>query len=144
MGPDIPATDDCAARSTPPANSRSTTNGCGAGTHCCYPTRCCSRITRSTAIGSISAIRIPASCLLRGVPGTYSRASAETTWRRTFVDGLGQTWTPFVILRGDVGESSISNQPGVANFVETGNNSFVRFMPAVGMEYRYPLINVQP
>jgi LPS-assembly protein len=48
-----------------------------------------------------------------------------------------------VILRGDVGESSISNQPGVANFVETGNNSFVRFMPAVGVEYRYPLINVQ-
>src|SRR5262249_25031869 len=67
------------------------------------------------------AVRIPANCLLRGVPGTYSRASAETLWRRTFVDGLGQTWTPFVILRGDVGQSSISDQPGVANFVETGN-----------------------
>jgi LPS-assembly protein len=102
-----------------------------------------SAIANNACMTPDPAIRIPANCLLRGVPGTYSRASAETTWRRTFVDGLGQTWTPFVILRGDVGESSISNQPGVANFVETGNNSFVRFMPAVGMEYRYPLINVQ-
>ena len=82
-------------------------------------------------------------CLLRGVPGVYSRASAETMWRRTLIDPLGQTWTPFVILRGDVGESSIDNQFGVSNFVETGNNAFVRFMPAVGLEYRYPLINVQ-
>jgi LPS-assembly protein len=100
-------------------------------------------ITANSCMTADPAIRIPANCLLRGIPGTYSRASAETTWRRTLVDPFGQTWTPFVILRGDVGESSISNQPGVANFVQTGDNTFARFMPAVGLEYRYPLISVQ-
>jgi LPS-assembly protein len=88
-------------------------------------------------------VLVAANCLLRGVPGTYSRVSAETTWRRTFIDPLGETWTPFASLRGDLAEASITNQPGVANFVETGNNTFARSMPAVGFEYRYPWIGVQ-
>jgi len=84
-----------------------------------------------------------ANCLLRGVPGTYSRASGEVTWRRTVVDSLGQSWTPFVTLRADVANASITNQPSVANFITTGDTNVARFMPAVGVEYRYPFINTQ-
>ena len=40
--------------------------------------------------------------------------------------------------------ASISNQPGVSNFLPVGDTQAVRLMPTVGLEYRYPFINVQP
>src|SRR5207247_11256819 len=33
---------------------------------------------------------------------------------------------------------------GVGNFLATGETTTVRVMPTVGLEYRYPFINVQP
>ncbi len=83
-------------------------------------------------------------CLLRGVPGTYNRVSAETTWKSTFIDSYGQMFTPFMSLRGDVAAMKIDNQAGVSNYIEPGENNVVRAMPTVGLEYRYPLIGVQP
>ncbi|WP_035981958.1 LPS-assembly protein LptD, partial [Bradyrhizobium sp. STM 3843] len=88
--------------------------------------------------------RLPTQCLLRGVPGTYTRATAEVQWRRSYTDSIGQIWTPFAILRADAINSDISNQPGVANFLPTGDTQALRVMPTVGLEYRYPFINVQP
>jgi LPS-assembly protein len=73
--------------------------------------------------------RIPSQCLLRGMPGTYS---------------AGEIWTPFAILRADAINASISNQPGVSNFLPVGDTNALRLMPTVGLEYRYPFINVQP
>lgn len=89
------------------------------------------------------AVKNPANCLLRGAPGTYSRLSAEMNWRRSITDSIGQVWTPFASLRGDVAIASIDSQPGVANYVSTGNTEVGRLMPAAGLEYRYPFINVQ-
>ncbi len=40
--------------------------------------------------------------------------------------------------------ASIANQPGVSNFLPTGDTQALRVMPTVGLEYRYPFINVQP
>jgi len=88
--------------------------------------------------------RLPSQCLLRGIPGTYTRLSAEAQWRRSFTDPIGQIWTPFAILRADAIDASISNQPGVSNFLPVGDTQAVRAMPTVGLEYRYPFINVQP
>ena len=88
--------------------------------------------------------RTPNQCLLRGVPGTYTRATAEVQWRRSYTDPIGQIWTPFAILRADAINAEISNQPGVSNFLPTGDTQALRVMPTVGMEYRYPFINVQP
>jgi LPS-assembly protein len=88
--------------------------------------------------------RLPSQCLLRGMPGTYTRATAEVQWRKSFTDPLGQIWTPFAILRADAIDASISNQPGVSNFLPVGDTQALRAMPAVGLEYRYPFINVQP
>jgi LPS-assembly protein len=95
-----------------------------------------------TAISADPAARTPANCLLRGIPGEYTRLSAEATWKRTFIDPIGEMITPFFSLRGDVAQASISNQPGVANFITTGNTDAVRIMPTAGVEYRYPFINV--
>ncbi len=88
--------------------------------------------------------RTPGNCLLRGVPGTYTRFSAEAQWRKSYTDPLGQIWTPFAILRADAINASISNQPGVSNFLPVGDTNELRLMPTVGFEYRYPFINVQP
>jgi LPS-assembly protein len=88
--------------------------------------------------------RIPSQCLLRGMPGTYTRFTAEAQWRKSFTDPVGQIWTPFAILRADAINASISNQPGVSNFLPVGDTNALRLMPTVGLEYRYPFINVQP
>jgi LPS-assembly protein len=88
--------------------------------------------------------RLPSQCLLRGMPGTYTRLTAEAQWRKSYTDPMGQIWTPFAIMRADAIDASISNQPGVSNFLPVGDTQAVRLMPAVGLEYRYPFINVQP
>jgi LPS-assembly protein len=87
---------------------------------------------------------MPAQCLLRGMPGTYTRLTGEAQWRRSFTDSAGQIWTPFASVRADAIDASISNQPGVSNFLPVGDTQALRVMPTVGLEYRYPFINVQP
>ncbi|GIK79044.1 MAG: LPS-assembly protein LptD [Pseudorhodoplanes sp.] len=89
------------------------------------------------------AVKNVGNCLLRGVPGTYSRFSTEVNWKRSYTDSFGQIFTPFAYLRADVAAMSISPQPGVANYIDTGDSSFVRGMPTVGIEYRYPFVSVQ-
>ncbi len=82
-------------------------------------------------------------CLLRGIPGDYARMSTEISWRRQFIDPIGQVFTPFASLRGDAAALSINNQPGVGNFIDPGASTVTRAMPTVGLEYRYPFIGVQ-
>ncbi|QPF87696.1 LPS-assembly protein LptD [Bradyrhizobium genosp. L] len=88
--------------------------------------------------------RTPSQCLLRGMPGTYTRFTAEAQWRKSYTDPFGQIWTPFASIRADAINADISNQPGVSNFLPVGDTQTVRLMPTVGFEYRYPFINVQP
>jgi LPS-assembly protein len=87
---------------------------------------------------------VPANCLMRGMPGTYTRLTGEADWRRSFTDSAGEIWTPFASVRADAINASISNQPGVSNFLPVGDTTALRVMPTVGLEYRYPFINVQP
>jgi LPS-assembly protein len=88
--------------------------------------------------------RTPSQCLLRGFPGTYTRLTAEAQWRRSFTDPAGEIWTPFAIVRADAINADVANQPGVSNFLPVGDTEALRVMPTVGLEYRYPFINVQP
>ena len=88
--------------------------------------------------------RTPSQCLLRGIAGDYTRLSGEVSWRRSFTDPIGQIFTPFASMRADVITADIYNQPGVANYLGTGSVQNLRLMPTVGLEYRYPFINVQP
>jgi LPS-assembly protein len=89
-------------------------------------------------------VKTPANCLLRGIAGDFTRLSGEATWRRTFVDPLGQIWTPFAIVRADVNHANVKNDLGTTNFLPAGEINAGRVMPAVGVEYRYPFISVQP
>jgi LPS-assembly protein len=89
-----------------------------------------------------AANRIPANCVLRGFPGSYSRFSAKTEWRRSLIDPYGEIFTPFTSLRTDVALLSVNNEPGVQNYLPAGNSSVVRAMPTAGIEYRYPFIGV--
>jgi len=88
------------------------------------------------------ALKVPANCLLRGIPGDFTRASGEVMWRRSIIDPIGEVFTPFVKARVDAEALSIANQPGVSNFIQTGDSSVARVMPAAGVEYRYPFISV--
>lgn len=82
-------------------------------------------------------------CLLRGVPGTYTRLSTDASWRRTVVDSYGQVFTPFFSARADVASAQVLSDPGVSNYMNTGQTDMVRVMPTAGLEYRYPFIGVQ-
>jgi len=94
----------------------------------------CSSPTADTAV--------PGNCLLRGIPGDYTRFSALADWRRTVVTDNGQMITPFFRLRGDVATVTVDNTPGVSNYISTGSSGLVRAMPVAGVEYRYPFISV--
>ncbi len=89
------------------------------------------------------AVKNTGNCLLRGIPGTYSRFSAEVNWKRSITDSFGQVFTPFAYVRADVASMDIRPDPGVSNYIDTGESSFVRAMPTIGLEYRYPFISVQ-
>lgn len=97
----------------------------------------------------------PGQCLLRGFAGQYARTSLDVSWRRKFVDPIGQEWTPFFGLRGDLAwlqvRQSGYNSPadgfgglGYGNaqqgnfFGGNADNFLFRGMPTVGLEYRYP------
>ncbi len=100
------------------------------------------------------AVRSPAvgvggrSCLLRGIGGNYSHATLNVTWRKQFIDPLGQVWTPFAGLRADATWYSLNGNAagGTAgsfnadqrNFLGSDNKPLARVMPTVGLEYRYP------
>jgi LPS-assembly protein len=90
------------------------------------------------------AAKIPANCLLRGIPGDFTRGSVDALWRRSIIDPVGQIWTPFVSARVDAEALSVTAQPGVANYIATGDSSVVRGMAAAGVDYRYPFISVHP
>jgi LPS-assembly protein len=95
-------------------------------------------------------------CLLRGAAGNINRASTVISWRRKFIDPLGQVWTPFISAQLDVTSYSLNTTSNSAdpyrlngntvfgndkqtNFLSSSDTS-VRAMPSVGLEYRYPLV----
>lgn len=104
----------------------------------------------------------PGQCLLRGFAGEYVRSSVDLSWRRQFIDPIGQEWTPFVGMRADLAwlhqrlsgfNSPDPTQQGFvgagygnanqANFLGGNADNFLfRAMPTVGVEYRYPFMAI--
>ena len=66
-----------------------------------------------------------------------SRAIADIHWRRTFTDQLGQRYTPFFSLRGDL--YRVNEVPG--SVAGPGTESLARGMATAGLEYSYPFIS---
>ena len=73
------------------------------------------------------------------------RAIMEVNWRRQMIDGIGQVYTPFAQLRGDVYDVS-GVDPNVVNGSEDfdtkapSDGSIVRGNAVAGFEYRYPFV----
>lgn len=83
------------------------------------------------------AFRVGGVNRFRGVSGNFSRLSLGTEWRRTFIDPLGQSFTPFAYVRGDLFFLASTDN----NVAALTDEAFVgRAMPAAGLEYRYPFI----
>ncbi len=101
----------------------------------------------------------PPNCFIRGIGGSYDRASAQASWQRKFIDPFGEEWTPFAFARLDAswlslnesqsftftsgsGTSVISNADQ-ANFFgrSQADHYYGRAMPGVGLEWRYPFID---
>ncbi len=109
-----------------------------------------------------SGLYTPANCVLRGVGGNYTRATLNVSWKRQFVDPIGQVWTPFTFahLNGswlslNSSNSTTFSNPGcgtppcfstISNasqpaFIGAQNERFVgQAIPGVGLEYRYPFM----
>ncbi len=99
-------------------------------------------------------------CLLRGIGGDYTRATADVSWKRKYIDPIGETWTPFAFARVNgqyldlnttnsytfasaSGVSTISNA-SQTNFLGAPNAAYAYAMPGVGLDYRYPLTTKMP
>ena len=89
-------------------------------------------------------------CLLRGIGGDYTRATLNVSWKRQFIDPIGQVWTPFAFahLNGTwlalnttrSNNLPLANSSQTAFFNGTGSEVKGEALPGVGVEYRYPLI----
>jgi len=84
------------------------------------------------------------SCLVRGISGSTSRASVQASWRREFVDPVGQVWTPFAYFRADnfwiAPDFNGYQNIQLSNFIGGDDDYMFRAMPAVGIEYRFPFV----
>ena len=96
-----------------------------------------------------------ANCLLRGIGGDYTRATLNLSWKRKYIDELGQVWTPFVFAHmnaawvnyNNTQQFAIYNGANVpitnadqANFLGGRSNTFQgQLAPGFGLEYRYPI-----
>ena len=93
-------------------------------------------------------------CILRGMSGNSTRATVALSWRRSFIDPVGQVWTPFASVRGDVLsynldttryvnaplDNAIWGNDKLTNFVRDSSDVVGRVMPTVGVTYRFPFI----
>jgi LPS-assembly protein len=74
-----------------------------------------------------------------------NRLIVAANWRRQMIDGIGEVFTPFAQLRGDIyGVGGVNNQDlnGSPDFVseEPDNGAILRGNAIGGIEYRYPFM----
>jgi LPS-assembly protein len=75
-----------------------------------------------------------------------NRLITEANWRRQMIDGIGQVFTPFAQLRGDLysvggySANGLAGSESFANDIDPDNNTILRGNGVAGLEYRYPFI----
>jgi LPS-assembly protein len=105
----------------------------------------------------VCTVYAPGSCLLRGIGGDYTRATAQVSWKRKIIDPVGAVWTPFAFARVNgtwldldttrtytfASSSGVSTYTNASqtNFVGTDTNTFRgETLPGVGIDYRFPFL----
>lgn len=95
-----------------------------------------------------------ANCIVRGIGGDYTRATANLSWKQQFIDNIGQVWTPFMFTRVNGAfttlnrtnevvfgaNDSISNIYQSTLLGQDANSWLGRVSPGVGFEYRFPFM----
>lgn len=76
--------------------------------------------------------------LSRDDGGDVARTANALDWRRTIVDPLGQTFTPFAQLRGDVYKTTSFDDPIFGDPQDA--TTALRASAMVGLEYRMPFV----
>ena len=80
-------------------------------------------------------------CLLPGVAGNYSRLTTQVSWKRRYIDDLGQSWTPFAFARADAIWSSPQStgfqNANTASLMGPSDRFHGRFTPGVGLGIPY-------
>lgn len=92
-------------------------------------------------LGGELALDTTIASLSREKGADSTRLSSDLHWERQLIGPMGHVFKPFWSLRGDVyavDDVSNPNAPGGVNSSET----FARFLPAAGIEYRWPLLSV--
>ena len=74
-----------------------------------------------------------------GTAGTVVRATEQIDWRRRFVGPMGQVITPFAYARGDAYYLEGQTAAAVAAGLTSAADAY-RFMPAVGIDWRLPIL----
>jgi LPS-assembly protein len=74
-----------------------------------------------------------------------NRLIVEGNWRRQMIDGMGQVFTPFAQLRGDVYgvsgvDKGLNSSEDFAKNQTNGNDAILRGTAIGGLEYRYPFV----
>ncbi|MGH6803528.1 MAG: LPS-assembly protein LptD [Methyloceanibacter sp.] len=74
-----------------------------------------------------------------------NRVIVEANWRRQMIDGVGQVYTPFAQLRGDVYavdgfDRGLNSSEEFATEVKGDNGAILRGNAVAGIEYRYPFV----
>lgn len=72
-----------------------------------------------------------------GVAGNFTRYSTQLDWEKKIIGPLGQVFTPFAYLRGDA--FALSADAGAPSSLTSDSSAF-RGMPAVGMEWSWPVM----
>lgn len=79
-----------------------------------------------------------------GSEGAYTRLSGQVDWRRQIIDPFGQVFTPFAYVKGDLFMTRVDSSGDGTSLGPVAPSPksavFGRFMPAVGIEYRYPIL----
>ena len=97
------------------------------------------QVTGNLTCDGTAAQTTRADCLQRGIDGDYSRASINAYWKRTLTDRIGEQWTPFAYVRGDLAWTNLDNSTAAPQFV-SDDGMQARGIAAVGLDYRYPFI----
>jgi LPS-assembly protein len=83
-------------------------------------------------------------CIVRGIPGDYTRGSIDLSWRRRIIDDLGEVWEPFAYFKGQLSYTNLDttgyNNANIANFLSPDQSFGARTMPAIGLAYRFPFV----
>jgi LPS-assembly protein len=73
-----------------------------------------------------------------GAPREMHRASIDGRWRTKIVDGIGQVWTPYLGVRGDVTSFNNAFDPNTNAFDDDG--TVTRATGVAALTYAYPFV----